>query len=254
MSSQADTQLQEALSAIRDRDGLLAAVPRCGLAEYRGLVRSLPRPSEAQINEFIRFVSADHSWYKKLPLLPPGVPFQFFLDPLAGYTRLIRPEAKVLPRKRAEQDNDGGWRFTTDEYRSRFGHLACDQAGGVRFIQLTDGLGEYGECDVFCADERAYRIPVEIAETGSAEVTAVVHPLTARLWVWAKFLPYYEDRAWPDETGGSEAVLKIKELCTRERGLSDEISEELGVILAPERRRIESAMRDAIGRVLDIVD
>ena len=58
--------------------------------EYRELVASLPLPSTDQTARFVDYVSGAHSWYKHLPLFPPGAPFVFFLDP------------NVWPRPRAE--------------------------------------------------------------------------------------------------------------------------------------------------------
>lgn len=61
------------------------AVPTCSLDDYRRIVSNLPRPSDEQIENFVQFVCTAHSWYKKLPLFPPGVPFRFFVDPAAGF-------------------------------------------------------------------------------------------------------------------------------------------------------------------------
>ena len=252
--SPADAEDQQTLALVeallRSRQELLGAVPTCSLAQYREFVRHLPRPSEAQIDDFVQFVSEDHSWYKKLPLLPPGERFQFFLDPLAGFTRLIQPAAGVEALERKVPG--GNWTFTTEEYRSRFGHLACDRAAGIRLVDLGHGPhGEYGECDIFCAGDSAYRIPVEISEIGSAEVTAVIHPLTARVWVWYRFLPEFAGRSWPSETGDDSTLQQIREICARARRFTDEISEELDALLLAERRRLHSQMRDAIRRMLD---
>jgi hypothetical protein len=61
---------------------------------------------------------------------------------------------------------------------------------------------------------------------------------------------------WPVETGGEATLDSIKALCQRsleERGLSDEIDPKLDAILSPERRRLQSSMKEAINRVLSLV-
>lgn len=59
-------------------------IPILSLEEYRKVIAPLPIPTLAQEQQFLEFVSNAHSWYKHLPYLPPGQPFQFFLDPAAG--------------------------------------------------------------------------------------------------------------------------------------------------------------------------
>ncbi len=241
------------LDAIRRHGDDVDAVPRCNLAYYRECVRGLPRPSDGQVEEFIRFVCSDHSWYKKLPMIPPGVPFQFFLDPLAGYTRLVAPRARVVARERPDGGKTSSYRHSTNEYRSRFGYLACDRASGVGMVRLAEGEREYGESDIFCAGDRAYRIPLEVADAGTAEVTGVVHPLAAREVVWLRFHDASEDRKWPEETGGDRTLREIMAVCAREHTPHVDESDELSALMAPERRRVESEMRSAIHRMLDLV-
>lgn len=48
---------------------------------YRALFVRMPPPTSEQIRNFCGYVSRKHSWYKKLPLLPPGEPFFLFLNP-----------------------------------------------------------------------------------------------------------------------------------------------------------------------------
>ncbi len=45
------------------------------------MVRRSPRPSERHMRSFARFVSEDHSWYKKLPFGGEGEPFFLYLSP-----------------------------------------------------------------------------------------------------------------------------------------------------------------------------
>lgn len=51
---------------------------------YLDYVRQLDLPSTAQGDAFAEFATNAHSWYKHLPLFPPGARFVFFLDPNAG--------------------------------------------------------------------------------------------------------------------------------------------------------------------------
>ena len=56
----------------------------CDLDKYNELLSNTPSPSEQQIENFIEYVFNAHSWYKHIPLFPPGVDFCFYLDPNAG--------------------------------------------------------------------------------------------------------------------------------------------------------------------------
>jgi hypothetical protein len=52
--------------------------------DYLKLVSELPLPTIEQTRAFSDHVSKAHSWYKRLPVIPPGHVFLFFLDPQAG--------------------------------------------------------------------------------------------------------------------------------------------------------------------------
>jgi hypothetical protein len=73
-----------------EREAAVLVIKPCSLSNYRGYVGELPRPSEGQIEGYVQFVSQAHSWYKHLPLLPPGQPFHSFVDPFSGYDRIIQ--------------------------------------------------------------------------------------------------------------------------------------------------------------------
>ena len=52
---------------------------------YLDIVKALPKPTPRQTDNFIKFVSSHHSWYKHLGF-ENETPFVFYLDPNAGRT------------------------------------------------------------------------------------------------------------------------------------------------------------------------
>jgi hypothetical protein len=52
--------------------------------DYLRLISELPLPTVEQTRAFANQVANAHSWYKHLPVFPPGRVFIFFLDPQAG--------------------------------------------------------------------------------------------------------------------------------------------------------------------------
>jgi len=48
---------------------------------YRDLFADVLPPTAEQVRNFCGFVARAHSWYKKLPLVPPGEPFFLYLNP-----------------------------------------------------------------------------------------------------------------------------------------------------------------------------
>lgn len=116
-------------------ESAVAQIPACELTHSRALVASLPRPSGQQIDNFVEFVSEAHSWYKHLPLLPPGVPFRFFIDPTSGFDRVVGAGGRVRQVERTEQSQKFHYTWmTTADYRTRFGHLAYDAQAGMRMV------------------------------------------------------------------------------------------------------------------------
>src|SRR3989442_90660 len=80
--------------------GAIRAGSSSAMADYMQVVRVLPRPSPEQISSFVAYVAGAHSWYKHLPLTPPGVQFFFFLDPNAGCDLLLGPGGTAKYRQR----------------------------------------------------------------------------------------------------------------------------------------------------------
>jgi hypothetical protein len=94
------------------------------VTDYPDAARRLPRPTVGQLCDFAEYVAQEHSWYKHLPLIAPGIPFVFYLDPNAGCDLLIGPGGTTTYRERTESTH----RFLhesllTDVYRERFGYL-----------------------------------------------------------------------------------------------------------------------------------
>lgn len=175
---------------IQVRETVAELIPPCELSQYRTIISALPRPSDHQIENFIEFVCSAHSWYKHLPLDPPGMPFRFFIDPYAGYDRILRDDGRVMHEERTENSKRFHYTWmTTDEYRKRFGYLAYDSGASTKFF--LHSVGNIRECvdrPLFATSDREYQIPPEVATAGSISLTALIHPYTATVSFWKTIL------------------------------------------------------------------
>lgn len=83
----------------------------------------ISKPSGEQVSRFTDHVFGAHSWYKHLPLTPPGRSFHFFLTNFAGYNWVEKAGVvTALPRRKRDC-----WHYAqvpTAEYMARFGHLS----------------------------------------------------------------------------------------------------------------------------------
>ncbi len=257
------------------------------LQEYRDLLDGCERPAQAQIDSFIEFVCGAHSWYKHLPLVPPGVNFYFYLDPNAGQELVFDKDGTMRLRDRLDTDRikfHYTW-MTTATYRSRFGFLSYSARAGTYFMTR----GKSGSWAVHRHDSAVVHdselvpclVPDELANSAFAELTGAIHEEMsqwnkARKWVEA--LSGNLDR-WPSESGGEGAALELMNLSQE---LSDEIhrlygegrgrearndpierqrrrefrersNRRLAEALKPERNRQKSLMRKAIRSMLELV-
>ncbi len=236
----------------------------CDLPHYRKIVGTLPRPSGAQIDNFVEFVCGAHSWYKHLPLLPPGVPFRFFIDPYSGYDRLVvGPDRCIQLRERTENTLRFHYTWmTTSDYRARFGYLSYVAKAGTSILLVSAAeLHEYTERPVFFTADQGYWIPGEVAEAGCVSLTAIVHEFTPRVWVWRRFLPPPEARSWPEETGGMNTLAQILEVCEGPKFVTErerretryrEITDEKRARLSESEEKQLRQEADELARSLDL--
>ncbi|MBT4823482.1 MAG: hypothetical protein HON70_47710 [Lentisphaerae bacterium] len=169
-----DTHLMVAtkrsLTAVRKSPGR-----RLNMQEYLDLVQSWERPTQTQIETFIGFVSVAHSWYKHLPLHPPGVPFHFFPDPWAGCDIVVLPRGRVGARERV---GDKGFHYTwmpTTEYRQKFGCLNYHARAGSSFL-LGDGVvvNPRPPSPTLYTSRGPAALPESLLEAGSVSCTGVI--------------------------------------------------------------------------------
>ncbi len=249
--------------------------PRLVLDEYRALVSGLVRPARQQMEDFAQYVSNAHSWYKHLPLLPPGAPFSFRLDPAAGMQRILDGNGTL----RAEPLEQGAFHYSslpTAEYRERFGYLAFSQAGGTTVTLVAkDGTrmmpsdGTDVVLDLHL--HRLVGIPIEILEAGTARLTGLIHShIDERLL--HRGLLAAGPGAWPEASGGAatyHAILeRSKAIATgkieRETLAANAIlalgnvgllgaDHPLHLLLAPERERQRNAMVTAMEGMLALL-
>src|SRR5262245_44499308 len=115
-----------------------AELPPLTLGEYVDLLSSVPLPTQQQKQNFVEYLSHAHSWYKHLPMYPPGAPFYFFLDKYAGCDRLVSNDGTAILKERTER----GFHYSdypTAKYRDLFGHLAYCCGYGKKVIALSKG-------------------------------------------------------------------------------------------------------------------
>jgi hypothetical protein len=250
------------------------------LSLYRRHVGGLARPSPAQIAGFVEFVCDAHSWYKHLPLFPPGVPFHFFLDPFAGYGHVLTPGGGLRLEEVTETTPCFHYTWmTTAAYRRRFGYLQYGAAAGTYFrLQTGDEVREYANGPIFHTTMGNYHLPPEILDAGSVELTGVIHPLArGSLGTWDLMLHRHARRHaqdhpeyWPRESGGEATLHRIKEILDRYNAyfLAEEcadedeeawplerqrLEEQLAALVLPEARRLQGQMIAAIHRMLALL-
>jgi hypothetical protein len=246
--------------------------PRNELLErYRAALSGVARPTPDQMRAFAQYVSNAHSWYKHLPMLPPGVPFNFYLDPGAGMQRTLTQHGAVEVSVRTNRGFHYSW-LPTAEHRAKFGYLAFAQSRGTT-VALQQASGD----TLVPSDDRAsfydparaaiLPIPDAVLAAGTAFVSGIVHAY-AQTTMWRIEFDGSRREAWPEESGGIEQLEKIerrirelasnpalrKEPSLAERaeiGVSSDM--ELHALLRPERERQQRLMIEACRRVVDLV-
>jgi hypothetical protein len=193
------------------------------LDEYRHLLRDMPAPAQERLEEFARFVSTAHSWYKHLPIWPPGVPMRFFLDPCAGMDRVVDRRGRV----RYEYRHRPGFHYSslkTAEYRDRFGTAAFARGAGTGTLVSFERSNRSrivpndDEPLVFDRDRKELvALPEEVVEAGTAFVSGAVHPCADLVILvhvhvagqrgldWRSSWP----TDWPEESGGVVTLTKL---------------------------------------------
>lgn len=258
----------------------VAELPRLTLGEYRAYLAQTPQPTSDQLMAFAAYASEAKSWYKHLPLWPPGEPFYLFLDPCAGLDRIIDGAggATYLRRTDTTPQFHHTW-MTTDDYRARYGRLAfACSAGSQLLLPISVSLPEDGRevsglldnnrsrATIHLAEKLEFQLPDEVLDAGMVRITAAIHPLASRAWVW---LRSNDDDAqqvtWPADSGGATTAARIMERSRtiaaqatassspESRRRLDEVDADLDALVAPQRQRLRQAMIRAMQAVTALV-
>lgn len=200
-----DDEVEDALDAVMLARLAAGDAPQMDIDAYRALISAIAAPTDSQIEAFADYVASAHSWYKHLPLQPPGVDFHFYIDPNAGMDQLVHVSGEVTVRARTSDTRSFhyGW-MTTADYRERFGCLAFSCAAGSSVFG-TDLMGE----ETVLVDgnslhpalqvdrDSAKRPPRQILDTGTCSLTALVHPqATASLVAMPPVALAVKDEIW----------------------------------------------------------
>ena len=167
----------------------MSEIPEMELDAYRLLLRDILPPTDSQIEAFADYVACAHSWYKHLPLIPPGGVFHFFIDPHAGMDHLVNRSGEVHLRTRTRDTEPFHYSWmTTGEFRERFGYLAfsCAKGNAVFSDALVDSE-QFGTETVLVDNNCLHPVlqiscltaespPKEVLDAGSCSLTALIHP------------------------------------------------------------------------------
>lgn len=179
-----DGDADDALDAIMLARLAGGDAPEMDIDAYRLLVSDVAPPTDSQIEAFADYVAAAHSWYKHLPMQPPGVDFYFYIDPNAGMDHLVHASGEVTVRTRTRDNEPFHYSWTTTaDYRDRFGCLAFACGMGSTVFSDEQLFDETVLIDNNClnsvlqlACDTAMTPPKDILEAGACSLTALVHP------------------------------------------------------------------------------
>ena len=240
------------------------------LGDYRLWIRDLPWPTADQVRAFVDHVVAAHSWYKHLPLKPPGATFHFYIDPRAGMERaiLVGGEARFFERT-AGMDAIHYSTLPTHEYLERFGHLAFACASLNTMVSeriMVDGKpaildANHRFAELWPLETQAKAPPREIFAAGSCEVTGLVHPRAT-----GEFLVSLLQAQERPTDGGLEDIPlgfwgQVERLLCKtddgdasalESGIHMEARTALELLVGEERRRQNQVMFDSIQRMVRV--
>jgi len=160
-------------------------IEKMSLGKYRELFRDIPCPTYDQMENFVKYVSSAHSWYKHLPREEPGAPFVFFLDPHAGMDRLILDSGHIIFRNRdADSETLHYSMRPTKIYRERYGYLnfSCQYSTVIIGHQDTDQgpamLDNNHTHPLLVVGTGVWLPPLEIIEAGMIRLTRDFHSRT----------------------------------------------------------------------------
>lgn len=245
-------------------------LPSLTLREYVDLVSDVALPTQLQKENFVEYVSHAHSWYRNLPLTPPGAPFYFFMDKYAGFDRWLSSDGTAILKERTERGIHRSL-YPTAKYRDLFGNLAFTRWPGTKMALMSKGPTPVShDLAVVGKDAWLYCCPSEVLDAGLTQLTAVIHTRSAFNPLWLDRWPKDpQEIDWPQESGGQLTLEKI--LSRSEKVLLDPRAMELLRInlpatgqlssvdailyelLSPERNRQYGEMMKAINRVCDLI-
>ena len=247
------------------------SAPVLSLSEYRQMLGPIARPSDDQVERFIVYVVGAHSWYKHLPAFSPGKPFQFYLNPNAGCELVLTNNGQWYFRERTESTEQFHYTWmTTAKYREQYGYLDYYTSAGSGFIlPRKEGNVYIGETFSGILDRagKARALPTVIEQVGTVNLTAIVDSRMCNPHYW--LLIHLADDApqpadWPDSTGGTETLERIRQICTRfdeirrEIGTDssprlDDLEQEMLRLLQPERERQLGLMRQSLNAMNKVI-
>ena len=262
-----DGDVDDALDAIML--SLLAGgdAPEMDIDAYRLLVSAVAPPTDSQIDAFADYVASAHSWYKHLPLQPPGLSFHFYIDPNAGMDHLVHASGEVTVRARTPNTEwfHYAW-ITTADYRERFGCQAfsCSAVGSVFGTDqvngetvLVDGNSLHPVLQV--DRDSAMRPPKQILDAGICSLTALVHPRATGSLVAMRLASPMRKRPLAPAVKG-EIWHAIKGLWDRQDRAVDEqdrvetmaANAEWTLLIQQQRERHRQAMIEAMRRMRSV--
>jgi hypothetical protein len=231
-------------------------------------------PTPEQRTSFVEYVAHSHSWYKHLPLYPPGTPFYFFLNKYAGWAREHGTPSVGERKERGSHYSQ----VSTAVYRSAFACLDYALEGDrVALVEerRTVPPGDWRD-RAPGVGRLSYGLPAEVLTAGASLVTGAIHVCSSSMsWLWLDETRRPACVQWPEESGGMETLERIFEHCveTRRPGFdqteswmnlgktkpypsaADQIETDavLYQLLLPERLRQERGMIAAMNRVCESV-
>ncbi len=215
------------------------------LLEYACCIYGLSVPSGHQIASFVDYTCRKHSWYKHLPLTFPGATFCFFMSPFAGLHCHVDSSGRPSYREIAPEDCFHHAMLSTAVYRSRFGYLDVLDVDAPDFVSSGPaGASHFGSAT-------HVRLPAEIIESGSVNVTGIIHPRSRMPWVWKQYFEMQGNAilAWPEQSGGMQVLRSLR---TLSYGHGRDVEEEIDALIGPERQRQIGAMLAAVERIARI--